>query len=154
MPAQQPIPRVPRLAAILAFAAVAGCGGSSSDEQLANFCGETEYRDPLLAITSVVNAETRTQLPEVLISGFSVDESPTTPAAIYPGKNTASVDGGLRCTVPCGFGIVPGRYGFSVSAVGYKAKVVSTPATFKTKLEGCVTQFSGSTEVSLELTPL
>ena len=152
MRTQRPTPRVTCLAAFLAAAAVAGCGGSSSDEQLANFCGETEYRDPLLKITSVVNAETRTPLPEVLFSGFSLDGSPT--IAIYPGENMAPVAGGLRCTVPCGFGIDPGRYGFSVSAVGYTATVVSIPAAFKTKVEGCVTQFSGSTEVALELVPL
>jgi hypothetical protein len=74
--------------------------------------------------------------------------------AIYPGRNAQVTEAGLRCTVPCGFGLVAGTYGFSVSATGYTPATFSTRADYLNRVEGCVTRLSGSTSVALELAPL
>lgn len=64
-----------------------------------------------------------------------------------------SINGELRCDIPCGFGVLEGQYEFTVKAPGYLDHRVTTMASYRRFEGGCPSRNSGSTEITLSLVP-
>lgn len=112
------------------------------------------FEDPVLTLVRVegssvlVNSVT---ISDVVIALQPVGNlaSLTTPPAL----GVSLVNDMLRCDVPCGFGIQEGRYEFTVKAPGYIDQRVTTMASYSRFEGGCPSRNSGSTEITLSLTP-
>jgi len=112
------------------------------------------FEDPVLTIVRVEGSSVL--LNSVTISGVVVGLQPvgnlgslTTPPAL----GISLVNGELRCDVPCGFGVQEGRYEFTVKAPGYLDHRVTAMARYSRFEGGCPSRNSGSTEITLTLTP-
>lgn len=112
------------------------------------------FEDPVLTIVRVEGSSVL--LNSVTISDVIVGLQPvgnlgglTTPPAL----GISLVNGELRCDVPCGFGVQEGRYEFAVKAPGYLDHRVTAMASYSRFEGGCPSRNSGSTEITLSLTP-
>lgn len=112
------------------------------------------FEDPVLSIVRVEGSSlllTSVTISDVVVA-FQLVGNPgslTTPPAV----GLSLVDGELRCDVPCGFGVQEGRYEFTVKAPGYLDHRVTTIASYSRFEGGCPSRNSGSTEITLSLTP-
>lgn len=116
-------------------------------------CDHT-FEDPVLTIVWVEGSSmllNSATISDVVIALQPVGNlgSLTAPPAL----GVSLVNGELRCDVPCGFGIQEGRYEFTVKAPGYVNQRVTTMASYSQFEGGCPSRNSGSTEITLSLTP-
>lgn len=116
-------------------------------------CDHT-FEDPVLTIVRVEGSSML--LNSVTISDVVLGLQPvgnlgslTTPPAL----GVSLVNGELRCDVPCGFGIQEGRYEFTVKASGFLDHRVTAMASYSQVEGGCPSRNSGSTDLTLTLTP-
>jgi len=112
------------------------------------------FEDPVLTIVRVEGSSVL--LNSVTIADVAIALQPvgnlgslTTPPAL----GISLVNGELRCDVPCGFGVQEGRYEFTVKAPGYLDHRVTAMARYSRFEGGCPSRNSGSTEITLTLTP-
>ena len=110
------------------------------------------YRDPVLAITSVVDSESGGRIASILVTNVTISGRSEPVGALLDvafGASTRSDT--LVCGVPCGFGTSEGQYTFKAAAPGYTARQVSVNARFARFDGGCPSSNAGSTEVSVSL---
>jgi len=118
-------------------------------------CDHT-YEDPVLTIVRVEGSNA-VSLTSVTISDVVVAFRPVgdlSSLTAPPAFGLSLVNGELRCDIPCGVGVVEGRYEFTVKAPGYRDQRVTAMASYPRFEGGCPSRNSGSTEISVLLEPV
>jgi hypothetical protein len=134
---------------------LAGCGGgaASSDDGGFQAC-YTTYAEPVLALSGVADSVSGASVRSVIIAGVTVQGVQVDPFLLTSTSSNVTASGGeLVCQLPCGFSNLEGQYRFTVKSAGYQDRVVAVAAAYARFTGTCVTTFSGSTSVSLQLTP-
>ena len=126
---------------------VVGCNAVGACEHV--------FRDPILRVVEVVGVN-GTPIPSVtlvgvVVNGRAVEDLPR--LTLAPSVGLTFTDGLLQCQVACGFGVAEGTYEFTVGAPGFQDKRISKTARYKTFEGGCPSENSGSTDLSVVLTP-
>lgn len=130
-------------------------------EQVILPCYQTsEVGERILEIRRITNSASGAPVSTAMFSDFIVNghEFFADGAARTGGGSGAEVvsPSTIRCSTPCKFGTEPYRYGFLVSADGFKSKRVEFPADWMNKEEsgdGCQVVVSGATVVEIVLDP-
>ena len=113
------------------------------------------YRDAVVHIGAVVDAATSSGLDSVFVTKATVNgDSLPLFLAILGGGHEAGVllEGDtLRCSVPCAFGSMQGRWKLTLLARGYPSQAVAFDAQYATFHGGCPSYNDGGTSVVLRL---
>lgn len=112
------------------------------------------YEDPILAISSIEDAESREQIPRITIDKVFIDSVRTDVSSLVreSSQNVTIQDSSILCDVPCGFGTVAGRYQFSAHASGYEDTTVTKENVRYENFDGgCPSSNSGSTTMSFSI---
>ena len=112
------------------------------------------FEDPVLTIVRVEGSSVL--LNSVTISDVVIALQPVGnlgSLTVTPAQGISLGNGELRCDIPCGFGVLEGRYEFTVKAPGYLDQRVTTMASYSRFDGGCPSSNSGSTELTLSLAP-
>jgi hypothetical protein len=129
---------------------LAGCEGDS-----VGVCSHT-YRDPLLTIARVTDTRTGRAIARVVLRDLTLDGRPIPPSVLVGGGPTvgaSATDSAVVCDVRCGFATTPGRYGFTVTAAGYRPAGLVVAAEYARTHLGCPSWSEGSREVTVRLEP-
>lgn len=112
------------------------------------------YEDPILAISSVEDAESGEQIPRITVDKVFIDSIRTDISSLVreSSQNVTIQDSSILCEVPCGFGTLDGHYKFSVHASGYEDTTVTQENVRYENFDGgCPSSSSGSTTMSFTL---
>lgn len=144
-----------RTALVSALALLAGCGGGGADQAPPGDAGPCVHQsiDPVLAITAATSTG-GTPIPALRLTAITVDGRPL-PLGLLDAsaRNVVVSDGGIDCTVACGFGTQEGTYRFIASAPGHQPTAVQVDARYAVFQGGCPSSSSGSTPVVVTLPP-
>lgn len=131
-------------------------GGGPIDE--GGTC-DNVFDHPLINVTEVVDASTQDPIAEVRLAnirvgGLALADSANlfTPHEEFYGINILP-EGSLRCTVPCGFGMIEGLWRFTVEHQAYITDSVQVQAAYGNVSAGCPVVFRNGISVSVELEP-
>jgi hypothetical protein len=116
------------------------------------------FDHPLINITEVVDATTQEPLSEVRLTNIQVgglilsdSASLATPHQRFYGITT--VQDGLRCEIPCGFGMLEGNWRFVVEDQHFHPDTVQIHAAYGTVTAGCPVRYRDGISVTVELEP-
>ena len=113
-----------------------------------------EYREPVLHIISVTDADTGDPIPRIFISGIVINGTDCPlDYALLDSRNMEFQDTILVCTIPCSFGNEPGIYVLTISAEGYPESGLEVMNVHYSIREGpgCPLLLDGGTRVAFSL---
>jgi hypothetical protein len=113
-----------------------------------------EFKDPLFDVRSVVDSVQGTPVPQVLLTGFTVDgrRIVASEAGVVPPSNSVSIRGDtISCTVRCGFGNLEGAWRFTAVAPGFRATPIQAMGRYSRFDAGCPSSNSGSVVLTIGL---
>lgn len=144
------------LVACLVCQAGCGGGGGGADNALPDACAAViTYGEPVFTVTSAVAANGAIPIPEVSLSGITVNGTPLNLGALPKVAHQVQVSGGtVKCQTACGFATDEGQYSMVASAPGYRPATLTFTAKYASFTGGCGVNFSGGTSVAISLQAL
>ena len=141
--------------AVIALVALGLIGSSLVGCGVAGPCVHV-YRDAVVHVSAVVDSTSGADIDSVFITDVMVNGS-SLPLylAAYGGGHEAGIllDGDtLRCSTPCAFGAMDGRWQVTLLARGYPLQTVAFDAHYATGHGGCPSYSDRGTLVVLRLT--
>jgi hypothetical protein len=125
----------------------AACAGGATEP-----CAENPP-SPVLAIVQATNQLTGQQIDGVIIRDVRLEGVPVDTVDLPTNllRNVERVRSGLRCILPCAFGVDEGSYAFGVSALGYYPTSVEVFARYADIPFGCPAAHGTPTPVEIRM---
>jgi hypothetical protein len=113
------------------------------------------YKEAILHIESVNNAQTGSLIPTIILSKITLDTVKIDPMWLtIVSKNVVFYDSTLICNVHCSFGMDSREYRFTVSANGYADTTITCFPIYIMNQGGCPSSSDGGLRIRFTMRPL
>ncbi len=144
------------MAAVIVLGACGGSGSGAGDEDrlVAGPC-VVIYAQPVISLQDATDSVTALPVGSVVITDVTYRGVKLSTAVLTNVAQGVTASGDtLVCSLPCGFATGEGDYSFTVKASGYRDQTRTVSAAYPQAVGGCPLTYSGTTAVSVRLTPL
>lgn len=144
---------------ITVFFLITGCEEPTDQNGKVGPCVH-RYKDPILLVASVTDANSGDQISQVHISDIYIDSNQVEPSKLvrdstywdHSSQHVSVEDSIIICNPPCGFGTQEGNYRFTASAANHQDTTIRKENVEYANFNGgCPSSNSGSTTLSFKM---